>query len=115
MRLCWGHCKKDLVKNCFKLSEVSLQAAISARRASFHSVFLQFGENLFYNISNDSEAVMAAKMVFLFETKSFDSDGWIAEAQKMEEETERVLASEDSDIESEEEEICTLVEDYLKH
>jgi len=105
MRLCWGCPKQDLVTCGFELTEVSLLNSIAVKRASFQSVFLHFGENLFYPISSEEEARMAAAMVFLYNTKDFDSDGWIAEAQKLEEETQCFLESDDSVENSEEEDV----------
>lgn len=102
MRLCWGPHRQDLVTSDFVFSEVSLQDAISSKRAAYHSVFLNFGENLYYTISTENEARMAAVMVFLFQTKDFDSDGWISEAKQMEENAGSDRETEESGNDSDE-------------
>lgn len=66
-------------------SELSVQEITKAHAKAFQAVFLQFSPNLFYPLHTDAEIEMASRLVFLYHTQDYDSDGWIAETKQMEE------------------------------
>lgn len=66
-------------------SEVAVRSAAKAHMTALQPVFLEFGQGLFCKLQSEAEIEMASRLVFLFHTRDFDSDQWIAEARAMEE------------------------------
>jgi hypothetical protein len=84
MFLAWG-ANRTYIDPGTWLSECAVMACAKQHKESYQAVFLEYTPGHYYRLQTDAEIDMAARLVFLYHTKDFDSDDWIKEAHAMQE------------------------------